>query len=199
MSVTETTICNGALGFLSDGPITSLQDASEQARLCNEHYPVARRLALQLHDWKFATRRALLNRLSVAPAFGYLYQYALPTGYLSTYETHPVDLVYVMESNPDTGAEVMLTDYETPGLVYSCDIEDSNRFSPLFVATLELVLAVRLCMVITEKRDLKLSLNQELTEMLMQAKKRDAKQNPARQTIPVEMDLVRRSVAALWE
>lgn len=187
----ETTICNGALALLSEGPITSLQQANEQARLCNTHYPVARRMALQLHGWKFATTRTLLNRLTTTPAFGFDYQYQLPTGCLGIWEVYPCQMVYVIESEAD-GSPILLTDEATPGIVYTRDTTDATRFSPLFVVALELVIAARLCMTLTEKQGLMTSLQQQLTYNLQQAKIMDAKENPSQQIGDVDMQMVRR-------
>jgi len=193
MPVTETTICNGALLLLSEAPITSLQQANEQARMCNESYPVARRMCLQMHDWKFATRRALLTRLEATPSFGYQYKYQLPVDLLSISSVYPPDMCYTIEDDE------LLTDYATPGIIYTVDVEDTGRFSPLFVVAVELVLAGRLCMAIAEKRNLRADFKEELIFTLAQAKIRDTKMNPSQRPIEVEMDQVRRTVESAWD
>ena len=76
---TEVSICANALRRLGDDPITSLTDDTERARLCNAFYTDARDAVLRSHPWNFAITRTSLAKLSDAPAYGFNYQYSLPT------------------------------------------------------------------------------------------------------------------------
>ena len=76
---TEVSICSNALRKLGDDPITSLTEDTERARLCNAFYESSRDSLLRSHPWNFAITRATLAKLSSTPAYGFAYQYALPT------------------------------------------------------------------------------------------------------------------------
>jgi hypothetical protein len=76
---TEVSICANALRRLGDDPITSLTDDTERARLCNAFYTDARDAVLRSHPFNFSITRTTLAQLSDTPAYGYDYQYALPT------------------------------------------------------------------------------------------------------------------------
>lgn len=59
---TEVAICNLALSEVVDDTITALTDATPAARKCNQYYAQARDEVLELHPWRFATKRADLIR-----------------------------------------------------------------------------------------------------------------------------------------
>jgi hypothetical protein len=73
-------IVNLALITVGSEKINSLSDATKSARLASTLYEQARNEVFDLPEsWKFATSRATLAALSTAPAFGYDYQYILPS------------------------------------------------------------------------------------------------------------------------
>lgn len=78
MSSTDVDVSNSALGKLGVDKITTLSDDSRQAKLCKEQYPKTKRKILRSHPWNFAMDRAVIAANPAAPAFGYLYKYALP-------------------------------------------------------------------------------------------------------------------------
>lgn len=91
--MSEVTICNLALSHLGDtAQVTSIRppDSSRQAQLCAQFYGPARNALLEMAAWGFATRRAVLARLTPTPADAFsfdqsgnvdgpwLYMYQLP-------------------------------------------------------------------------------------------------------------------------
>ena len=108
---TEVSICSNALRRLGDSPITTLSDNTERARLCNAFYGDARDAVLRSHPWNFAITRARLAQLSSTPAYGYSYQYALPTDpyCLRVLEMEYSDYKFKIE-NSATEGRVLLTD-----------------------------------------------------------------------------------------
>jgi hypothetical protein len=87
MASSKVDVCNMALAELADKPITSLTDATERARLCNQFFDDVMKLVLRDHNWRCAMKRAQLSRLEAAPAFGFLYQYELPSDWVRTVDT----------------------------------------------------------------------------------------------------------------
>ena len=147
---TEVSICSNALRKLGDDPITSLSDNTERARLCNGFYEPARDSILRSHPWNFAITRATLAQLSSTPAYGFSYQYALPTDpyCLRVLEMEYQDYIFKIEHLAGTG-RVLLTDESTAKILYIGKITDTAQFDSLFVDTLTAKLALDLAYPIT--------------------------------------------------
>jgi len=145
----EVDICNLALAHLGDNAtIASIDppEGSAQAEHCARFYPVARDALLELHDWKFATRRAALAELDV-DSWNWVYAYAQPSGVLRLLAVLPITASPEAESQPyDTentgdGTPLILTNLEDATLRYTALVTDTTKFSPLFVDALAWLLA----------------------------------------------------------
>ena len=82
----EVDICNLALARLGDNATVASIDPPEgsaQAEHCARFYAIARDSLLEMHAWKFATRRVQLAKLTV-PSWDWSFAYAEPTGALQT-------------------------------------------------------------------------------------------------------------------
>ena len=149
---TEIQICNLALARLGDeATVASISppEGSAQAEHCARFYPVARDSLLELHAWKFSTRRAVLAALDT-DLFGWGYAYAEPANVLRVLKVLSAD-----EKNQAKGAE-FLTDSAADGTVcirtdlpeatalYTAKVTDTSKFSPLFVDALGWLLASHL-------------------------------------------------------
>jgi len=147
---TEVSICSNALRKLGDDPITSLTEDTERARLCNAFYETARDSLLRSHPWNFAITRATLAQLSTTPAYGFAYQYALPTDpyCLRVLEMEYQDYIFKIE-NLATVGRVLLSDESTAKILYVGRITDTALFDSLFVDTLTAHLALKLAYPIT--------------------------------------------------
>lgn len=145
----EVDICNLALAHLGDNATVASIDPPEgsaQAEHCARFYAVARDSLLEMHAWKFATRRVVLAKLTV-PTWDWSFAYAEPTGAVkllgvlsatasSSDETQP----YESESDA-SGAAIILTNQESASLRYIARVTDTTKFSPLFVDALTRLLA----------------------------------------------------------
>jgi len=147
---TEVSICSNALRRLGDDPITSLTDDTERARLCNAFYTDARDAVLRSHPWNFAITRASLAKLSDTPAYGFNYQYSLPTNpyCLRVLEMEYPDYIFKVE-NVATHGRVLLTDEGTAKILYIARITDTNLFDPMFVDVLTAKLSLDLAYPVT--------------------------------------------------
>ncbi len=147
---TEVSICSNALRRLGDDPITSLTEDTERARLCNAFYESSRDSLLRSHPWNFAITRATLAQLSTTPAYGFAYQYALPTDpyCLRVLEMEYQDYIFKIE-NLATEGRVLLTDESTAKILYIARITDTTLFDSLFVDLLTAKLATNLAYAIT--------------------------------------------------
>ena len=72
-------ICNEAMDLLGAATITALTENSKEARLCNRRFVTVRDSVLRTHTWNVAVTRATLAQDTDPPAFGFTYQYSLPT------------------------------------------------------------------------------------------------------------------------
>ena len=145
----EVDICNLALAHLGDSATLASLDPPEgsaQAEYCANFYSIARDAMLEMHTWKFATRRALLAQLSVE-SWNWAYAYAEPSGALrivsvldATASSDSKSTAFETMSG-DSGEALILTDLDAASVVYTVAVSDTSRFSPLFVMALSWHLA----------------------------------------------------------
>lgn len=141
----EVEICNLALSHLGDSAtVASINppEGSAQAEHCQKWYPVARNALLEMHDWSFATTRALLAELSNTwPQWQHAY--ARPSDCLKILSILPSSASsacttgqeYVAETD-SSGGQIILTDQADAMVRYTRVITDTSKFSPLFTDTL---------------------------------------------------------------
>lgn len=149
-------ICNLALSLLGERAevaAISPPDGSVESQHCGRFYPMARDELLEMHAWSFAARRVVLAQVENTRP-GWAYAYALPAGCLkvrAVLDTQaPDDMVsddYLVESTDD-GARVICTNRPEATLLYTSALSDTTRYSPLFVAALGRLLAVKLAGVV---------------------------------------------------
>lgn len=153
----EIDICNLALGHLGDEATVSAispPDGSAQAGHCARFYPMARDALLEMHNWRFATRRVSLALLSTTElpaewAFAYAYPQCLRVVAVfppdvtvtstpqaiydqSEFLNRPRDYPFVCETL-STGAQVIYTNVEDATVQYIAQVTDTTKFSPLFI------------------------------------------------------------------
>ena len=174
---TEVSICSNALRKLGDDPITSLTEDTERARLCNAFYETARDSLLRSHPWNFAITRATLAQLSTTPAYGFAYQYALPTDpyCLRVLEMEYQDYIFKIE-NLATVGRVLLSDESTAKILYVGRITDTTLFDSLFVDTLTAHLSVKLAYPITNSTTLQAQMQQLYQAKLSEARSVDGQE-----------------------
>ena len=146
-------VCNQALMKIGATRITSFDDATVNARDCEASYAVSRDQVLEAFPWTFAKRRAVLAQASDAPAFGYSYQYSLPSDCLKVLSIVEVPSI---TKEPDWVVEgaLLLTNEEEVYLHYTRVVEDATHYSPSFIRALSLYLAAHLAMSIAKNAKL---------------------------------------------
>ena len=75
-------ICNSALNQLGASSITALTENSKNARICNERYETIRDAVFRSHPWNCLVTRVQLAQDTETPAWGFSYQYTLPSNCL---------------------------------------------------------------------------------------------------------------------
>lgn len=189
----ETTICNLALGEIGGKAITSLDEASQEARVCKRFYAQTRDEVLRSHFWNFATKRTELSLISAVPTFGWGKQYQLPSDFIRARAFNNRDVW--IGANRDffqIEQDRLLTDQETAELRYIFRQTDANKFDPLFVEVLSVRIASKLAPAITGNTNLASALIQKSGMLISQARRIDSSEdaNPRRNLFQ-ESDLVR--------
>ena len=150
----EVDIGNLALAHLGEAADVSSFDPPEgspQAEHCARFYPIARDVCLQAQSWKFARRTVLIDAPLGTTVDGWAYAYALPADWLKVNRIYSegsrrdIDTPFEFETETDdNGQQILLTDLESPYLVYTRKVDDTSKFSPTFVTALSYLLAAML-------------------------------------------------------
>lgn len=145
MSISEVDIANMALGWLGIPRIVNLADNDE----CFNNYPICRDACLEDVDWSFAIERFVLSTpVDVAPAFGYSYQYLLPTRVLRVIDVNDGEYPWVREGNR------ILTDQATCEVRAVVRVTDTRLFSSSFIQALAARLAATIAIPLTSSKSI---------------------------------------------
>jgi hypothetical protein len=145
----EVDIANLALSRLGDSATVAGMDPPEgsaQAEHCARFYPIARDSMLEMHNWKFATRRTVLARLATE-SWDWGCAYAEPSGTIKLLSVLPLTASSCTESEEfeamgdADGTALILTNLEQATIKYIAHVTDTSKFSPLFVDALAWLLA----------------------------------------------------------
>lgn len=126
--------------------IADPDEATAEANHCRRFYPISLRVTLEHFLWSFATRRTPLAQVTNAVEH-WMFAYAMPTGVIkaravllpeSTDDSKEQD--FAVES-ADDGSIIIRTNVEDAVLKYTALVEDTNKFSPMFVLALSYDLA----------------------------------------------------------
>lgn len=161
-------VCNRALTLLGEAAITSLTENTKAARECNRIFDDIRRRELRKHIWNFARTRATLAPDSVAPAFGYNYQFTLPSDWIRTVpQNSSADLI-------TEGRKTLTNETDTLDLVYIRDVTDVGQWDELFADVVACALAAALAEKITQSSDKRELAKSEYRTALAEARRVNA-------------------------
>jgi hypothetical protein len=180
------------LAEISARRIVSLDEATNEARVCAVHYEQTRDEVLRAHPWNFATERATLSELSSAPAFGWAHQFQLPSNFLR--------LLQLNDAEDDEGVRAceieggkLLTDEDSAQIRYTARITDESKYDNLFIEAFAAKLASKIARPITGGSNDGMALLQRYESVILpRAKRIDANENKPRQRVNyLESNLVR--------
>ena len=136
-------ICNEAMDLLGAATISALTENSKEARLCNRRFETVRDSDLRAHPWNCAITRATLAQNSDAPAFGFNFQYNLPTDpfclrVLSFWNTNVDNELSAYDSNIMFKIEGrrVLSNESTCKIIYISRVTDPEQFDSLLSSTI---------------------------------------------------------------
>lgn len=152
-------IANYALNIIGATNISAFDENSKVGRLINQRYEGVRDSVFRAHPWNCLIRRVELAQDVATPAFGYAYQYTLPTDpyclrvleFSNGTLTYPHDNMF---SNTGGAAFViegrkLLTDEGTAQIKYIGRITDPNEYDVLLTDCIAAKLAAEIAYAVT--------------------------------------------------
>jgi len=139
--------------------ISALSENSKAARIVNQRYEAVRDAVFRAHPWNCLIQRVQLAQDATTPAFGYTYQYTLPTNpyCLRVLEFSNGTLSYPQDNmTSNTGGPVyviegrkLLTDEGTARIKYVGRVTDPQQYDASLVEALAARLSAEICYAIT--------------------------------------------------
>lgn len=127
MPWSDVAIANRALDHLKGGTITSLDDASEAARLCKRNYEAVRDEVLAAYPWNANKRQASLAALTTAPLFKFTRQYLQPADCIAIWRVAGEEFGAKWERQ----GNLILTDLGPPlEIEYAISLTEAGLFDP---------------------------------------------------------------------
>lgn len=180
-------VANRALTKLGSARITSLSDDVKAARSISSCFEDLRDDELRAHRWQFAMKRTTLAALSDAPAFGYNYQYALPSDFLRIDMVDDRFPAAIMDNYIDAEylewtleGNVILTDIGAPlKLRYVAQITDPTQWDENFREALASRVAMEIAEDLTQSESKKASAAKDYDRAIRQAIRINSIERPA--------------------
>lgn len=76
---TALTVCSDSLLLLGARPISSFNEGTDEANICDRIYPHVKKSTLQAYPWSFSFKKVQLARTINTPVNEYKYEYSLPS------------------------------------------------------------------------------------------------------------------------
>jgi len=175
-NVSEVSICNQALTFLGQKPITSLSDANTTAEWMRNNYPFIRDAVLEERMWTFATARASSTTLD-RDAWDTAYAHPAPLNWISVFRIYRNSGISTLTSIDWRLEDGNILCSESNILLWGLKrVTDTGKFSPLFVQALAARIAADACIPLTENRQLQVDMWGLYGDKLREAAARDGQQ-----------------------
>ncbi len=178
----KTTICNLALAYLGQAPITSAEQDNEQARWLSLFYDPVRDEVLRTHDWAFAaTQKPLLLVQRPDHSLGeFLYKYPADALFIRRVYS-PADpqksLPFTERFDSRHQVRVLCTTVAQVCARYTRRVTDETLYDAAFVKCFALALACDTALALTGDVDLSARLQQKYTLYLEEARRANMSEN----------------------
>lgn len=147
-------ICSDSLLMLGANPITSFNEGTDSANICDRLYADIRDQSLTIYPWSFSFKKVKLSRLITTPTTEYKYEYQLPGDRIS-----PPRRVFASASpgSPTVNTyriqqDKLLTDLEEVWIDYQYSVGE-YEMPVYFVQLLKYLMAWHLALPITDQAD----------------------------------------------
>ena len=145
-------VCSDALLLLGAAPISSFNDGTDEANVCDRLYSDVKNSTLQVYPWSFSFKKVALARTTATPVNEWTYEYQLPSDRLG-----PPRAVFNSSqagARPITSWEIygdkLLTDQTTVIIDYQTTILESTM-PTWFIQLLKYQMAWHLAEPITDQ------------------------------------------------
>lgn len=172
----KTSICSDAALFLGSSPISDLEENTTQAMIFSNLFDDVVNDLLRVYPWSFALKRVRLSPLTSGPAFGFKYEFNVPSDLIRLMAVYP-KIPFKLESNK------ILADINSISVLYVFKNENIDAWSPDFIMAVKYQLASQAAYPIT-KSDSRV----QTLEQLAQRKLAIAKQNNSFENQPQSID-----------
>ena len=176
----KVSVSNLALTILGADRVTSLEDASENARRLNAIYDMCLEDVLRAHPWNFAIARQQLALLSSKPIFGYDYEFQLPPDCLRVVEVN--DGTNLITDFKVEGRKI-LCGYDSISIKFIANITDPNQYTSQFIFTLASRIAAELAYAITNNKSTQEEMFNLYQMRLQNSKETDAQESDSMNVI----------------
>jgi hypothetical protein len=147
-------ICSDSLLMLGANPITSFNEGTDSANICDRLYADIRDQALTIYPWSFSFKKVKLSRLITTPTTEYKYEYQLPGDriapprrvFASSSPGAPTVNTYRIQQDK------LLTDLEEVWIDYQYSVGEFEM-PVYFVQLLKYLMAWHLSLPITDQAD----------------------------------------------
>ncbi len=171
---TSVSICSNALLMLGAQTINDLNEDTDRAKLAGNLYPQVRDEMLRAHPWNCAIKRVILSPDLDMPAFGYTYQFTLPSDWIRTMSVGD----YGKEIDYRSEGRKILADTDTLKLRYVFHNKNEGSWDAGFIDVMTLAMAARMAYAITQSAALEQQRIQELEMTLKRARAADGQDDP---------------------
>ena len=142
MTFSKVQLASNALILLGHSPISSFDESTAGARIAANLYDSSFLSILCSHRWKFATKKALLARLTEAPQNEFQFQYQLPVDMIMLITTYPVSTYRVL-------GDKLYSDSDKVEIDYISQISET-LLPPYFIKCFEYYLAMQFAIPLTD-------------------------------------------------
>jgi len=177
MALTKTpvSICNTALLYVGADEITAFNDASREAKICNQIYETTKLSMLQKFPWRFSLRTRQVSKLATPPAeienFRYENAFLIPAESLRIIRTdQPSDDYIIVGDNIFSNEDEIRVEMQID--------PDESVLPDYFINALEFELAARLAMALTDDGGKYQIFQQKPDVELSRAKNVDSQEQP---------------------
>ena len=161
-------ICNSALNQLGAASITALTDNSKNARLCNERYETVRDAVFRSHPWNCLIKRQQLAQDTATPAYGFSYQFSLPSDALRLLG------IDAYHSDHKVEGRKILCNEKSIKISYISQVTDPNEMDVLLRETISAGIAADLGYAITANLQVSKLMQEKYQYKLSEARHTDA-------------------------
>ena len=169
-STTDVGIASNALILLGHQPIASFTEPTAGAEVASNLFETTYQALLTSHRWRFASKQAVLSRLTATPIHGFNYQFQLP-----------IDIIYLTQLVESADYEIygdkLYTNSPTATIDYTYNVAP-DKLPAYYIKALEFLLASQFAVPVTGDIDKAKLYHTMYLDQLRKAKFADSTQRP---------------------